>query len=84
MRNALKKPANNAAYTLDQFDRKSKTERHTKMRIVSICSSHSFSRSRSTTSVPVRVLALNTVPLCGWLLAFIVVFPGSLGRPQSF
>ena len=62
MRNALKKPANRAAYTLDQFGAKGKEVRHTKMRIVSICSSHSFSRSRSMTSIPARVLALDSVP----------------------
>ena len=80
MRNALKKPANSAAYTLGQFDRKANKVRHTNVRMVSICSTHSFPRSRSTRSITVRALALNTVPLGGWLLAFIIVFPGSLGR----
>ena len=61
MRKALKKPANNAAYTLNQYRLKSNEVIHTKMRIVSICSSHSFSRSRSMTSIA-AVLALDTAP----------------------
>ena len=84
MTNALKKPANNAAYALGQFDRKANKAIHTKVRIVSICSSHSFSRPRSTRSIPVRIFGLNTVPLRGWLLAFIVIFPDRLNRIWLF
>ena len=84
MRNALKKPANSAAYTLNQFDPKRKEVRHTKMRIVSICSSHSFSRSRSMTSIPARVLVLDTVPRYGCIHAFNVVLPGSHVRLECF
>src|SRR5258706_6353440 len=53
------------------------------MRIVSICSSHSFSRSRSMISIP-AVFVSDDMSQCVCIHAFIIVFPGSLEGLRCF